>query len=69
MAELTPAQKLSAAENALHALTTGSQAVSVKEADGRQVTYTAANRKDLEAYIAGLRASIKRRPRAIAVRF
>ena len=50
---LTDEQKLEQARTALHKLVTGTSKVSVGYGD-RRTTYTAANKADLEQYIAEL---------------
>ena len=50
----TNEQKLLEAETALHNLSTGRSVVSVAK-DGKTVTYSAANRGDLERYINALK--------------
>lgn len=68
----TTAERLEEARDALHKLVTGTKRVQVRDANGRQVTYSEANRKDLDAYISGLEANLGTgagRYRAVAVRF
>lgn len=50
--------RLSEAETALHRLLTGTQVVQVRDASGRQVSYSASNLKDLRAYIADLKRQL-----------
>jgi len=69
---VTNQEYLDAAIAARHSLLTGSAAVSVRFADGRAVTYTAANLADLDRYIANLRntiagTSVARRSRMVYV--
>ena len=54
----TDSELLAEALAARHALLTGTMTASVRFADGRAVTYTAANLGQLDSYIAELRASI-----------
>lgn len=61
MSELTVSELkalLGEAETALHTLMTGRQAVSVSDGEGHAMTYSAATRSDLQAYIANLKALI-----------
>lgn len=55
---MTNQEYLDAAIAARHSLLTGAAAVSVRFADGRAVTYTAANLSALDRYIAELRNTI-----------
>lgn len=60
---MTKAERLAEAEDALHRLLTGAQVASARDTTGRQVTYTQATRRDLEAYIAQLKAEMGTKPR------
>lgn len=69
---MTNQEYLDAAIAARHSLLTGAAAVSVRFADGRAVTYTAANLSALDRYIANLRntiagTSVARRSRMVYV--
>lgn len=57
MSTTVNALRLAEAQAALHALMTGRQVVTVTDPTGRRVEYSAANRKDLEAYIQTLTAA------------
>lgn len=59
---MTNQEYLDAAIAARHALLTGTAAVSVRHADGRGVTYSAANIAALDRYIAELRNTIAGTP-------
>lgn len=61
-------QRLTEAESALHQLTTGARVVSIRDASGRQVNYTAATQGDLRAYITDLRGQLGQGGRAPAKR-
>lgn len=54
----TPAQLLTQAEAAYHALLTGKQARVVVDQNGERIEYTSANRDALRAYIEELRAKV-----------
>lgn len=54
----TAAQRLVEAEDALHAILTGSGIQRVQDQSGESVTYTTANVGRLRAYIAELKAEI-----------
>lgn len=61
---------LTEAEAALHALSLGQGEAAVRDADGRQVTYSAANLVQLRAYIADLKRQLGQGGyRAIGVRY
>lgn len=65
MADLTAAEKLTEAENALHAIVTGKRAEAISYGE-RRVQFTTANVAELRKYIAQLKAEIdplvRRRP-------
>ena len=66
---MTLVEKISQAEDALHELSLGRRAVEITR-DGRTVKYTAANRVDLELYIARLKSQVpsaSRRPMGISL--
>lgn len=58
MAEKTTAEKLVEAEAAYHEIMTGSGVARFQDQNGESVTYTRANAKDLQAYIAYLKSLI-----------
>lgn len=58
MATLTLQQRLDEAEDALHRLMTGAQVVQFRDANGEQLSYTAANAARLRGYIADLKRQL-----------
>ncbi len=70
MTDIVTQGRLAEAQAALHELMTGRRVVKVM-VDGQSTEFTAANRADLEAYIARLTALVAGRPahRAIPVVF
>lgn len=58
MTTLTLQQRLSAAQTAYHDLLLGAAVREVLDQNGERITYTAANRDALRAYIADLEAQI-----------
>jgi len=50
--------RLNAAEAALHELAIGRRAVKIEFEGGEAVTYTAANREDLQTYVSQLRREL-----------
>lgn len=70
MTDIVTQGRLSEAQTALHELMTGRRVVKVM-VDGQSTEFTAANRADLEAYIARLQAAVAGRPafRALPVVF
>ena len=58
MPTLTAAQRLVEAEDALHALVTGTSARVVVDQNGERIEYTAANRGALKLYIEELKQEI-----------
>jgi hypothetical protein len=67
---MTLDEKITEAETALHRLLIGAAEVEVGYEDGR-IRYTAANRADLEGYIARLKAERDGKPArgAVGIRF
>jgi hypothetical protein len=64
---MTLEQKIIEAEDALHELSLGRSVVTVTR-DGKSLTYNAANRVDLERYLANLKSQLgtySRRPMSI----
>ena len=58
MAVLTTAERLIEAQEALHALLTGTQAVSVTDQNGEKIEYRPVSRTDLQRYVADLEAQV-----------
>jgi len=58
MAVLTTQERLEEAQEALHALLTGTQAVSVHDQNGERVEYRPVSRADLQRYVADLEAQV-----------
>lgn len=67
----TPAERLAEARDALHQLRIGKSVVTVHSAEGDSITYTAADRADLRAYVDELAREAGEKPtrRAIGVSF
>tara|TARA_R110002072_G_C7840840_1_gene524967 strand:+ start:206 stop:436 length:231 start_codon:yes stop_codon:yes gene_type:complete len=58
MAVLTTQERLEEAQDALHQLLTGTQAVSVTDQNGEKVEYRPVSRTDLQRYVADLEAQV-----------
>ncbi|RWR45102.1 hypothetical protein EOW65_17305 [Sinirhodobacter ferrireducens] len=58
VAVLTTSERLEEAQEALHQLLTGTQAVAVTDQNGERVEYRPANRAALERYVADLEAQL-----------
>lgn len=58
MAVLTTLARLEEAQEALHQLLTGTQAVAVTDQNGERVEYRPANRAALERYVSDLEAQL-----------
>ena len=58
MAVLTTQERLEEAQDALHQLLTGTQAVSVTDQNGEKVEYRPVSRTDLQRYVADLEAQL-----------
>ncbi|MBJ3775674.1 gpW family head-tail joining protein [Acuticoccus mangrovi] len=58
MAVLTTSERLEEAQEALHQLLTGTQAVAVTDQNGERVEYRPTNRAALERYVADLEAQL-----------
>lgn len=62
MAQLTIAEKLVEAENALHQLSTGTQPRVVVDQNGERIEYTATTVGKLRAYINDLKSQLSTEP-------
>lgn len=58
MAVLTTQERLEEAQEALHQLLTGTQAVSVTDQNGERIEFRPVSRNDLQRYVADLEAQV-----------